>query len=192
MKKLITVLMMVALLASSVFAMDLSVGLKGIVGNDNSTVKGATIGGGFDINLDIKNGFGLEIQSNIVPSKLTSTNDGLTFVNHMSVNIPVMAWYNAKFSWFGLGLGAGISCTMSENHPVNASNTKMGLAAGLQTKIFVTKDIAIVAGITGNLDCFPTLTKTEKENSTTYKFVESDFSRNSFYGSIGIEYKFAL
>ena len=35
-------------------------------------------------------------------------------------------------------------------------------------------------------------TKTEKENSTTYKFVESDFSRNSFYGSIGIEYKFAL
>jgi hypothetical protein len=59
-------------------------------------------------------------------------------------------------------------------------------------KIFVTKDIAIVAGITGNLDCFPTLTKTEKENSTTYKFVESDFSRNSFYGSIGIEYKFAL
>jgi hypothetical protein len=192
MKKLITVLMMGALLASSVFAMDLSVGLKGIVGNDNSTVKGATIGGGFDINLDIKNGFGLEIQSNIVPSKLTSTDDGLTFVNHMSVNIPVMAWYNAKFSWFGLGLGAGISCTMSENHPVNASNTKMGLAAGLQTKIFVTKDIAIVAGITGNLDCFPILTKTEKENSTTYKFVESDFSRNSFYGSIGIEYKFAL
>ena len=192
MKKLITVLMMVALLTSSVFAMDLSVGLKGIVGNDNSTVKGATIGGGFDINLDIKNGFGLEIQSNIVPSKLTSTDDGLTFVNHMSVNIPVMAWYNAKFSWFGLGLGAGISCTMSENHPVNASNTKMGLAAGLQTKIFVTKDIAIVAGITGTLDCFPTLTKTEKENSTTYKFVKSDFSRNSFYGSIGIEYKFAL
>ena len=137
MKKLITVLMMVALLASSVFAMDLSVGIKGIVGNDNSTVKGATIGGGFDINLDIKNGFGLEIQSNIVPSKLTSTDDGLTFVNHMSVNIPVMAWYNAKFSWFGLGLGAGISCTMSENHPVDASNTKMGLAAGLQTKIFV-------------------------------------------------------
>ena len=192
MKKLITVLMMGALLASSVFAMDLSVGLKGIVGNDNSTVKGATIGGGFDINLDIKNGFGLEIQSNIVPSKLASTNDGLTFVNHMSVNIPVMAWYNAKFSWFGLGLGAGISCTMSENHPVNASNTKMGLAAGQQTKIFVTKDIVIVGGFTGNLDCFPTLTKTEKENSTTYKFVKSDFSRNSFYGSIGIEYKFAL
>ena len=169
MKKLITVLMMVALLASSVFAMDLSVGLKGIVGNDNSTVKGATIGGGFDINLDIKNGFGLEIQSNIVPSKLTSTDDGLTFVNHMSVNIPVMAWYNAKFSWFGLGLGAGISCTMSENHPVNASNTKMGLAAGLQTKIFVTKDIAIVAGITGNLDCFPTVIKESTEEAEGLK-----------------------
>ena len=192
MKKLIAVLMMGALLAGSVFALDLSVGLKGIVGNDNSSVKGATIGGGFDINLDMKNGFGLEIQSNIVPSKLTSTDDGMTFVNHMTVNIPVMTWYNVKFSWFGLGLGAGISCTMSENHPADASNTKIGLAAGLKTKIFVTDNVAIVAGITGNLDCLPTLTKTETDGARTYKFVKSDFSRNGFFGSLGVEYKFSL
>lgn len=192
MKKLIAVLMMSALLAGSVFALDLSVGLKGIVGNDNSSVKGATIGGGFDINLDMKNGFGLEVQSNIVPSKLTSTDDGMTFVNHMTVNIPVMAWYNARFSWFGLGLGAGISCTMSENHPAEASNTKIGLAAGLKTKIFVTDNIAIVAGITGNLDCLPTLTKKDNDGSKTFKFVKSDFSRNGFFGSLGVEYKFSL
>ena len=192
MKKLIAVLMMGALLEGSVFALDLSVGLKGIVGNDNSSVKGATIGGGCDINLDMKNGFGLEVQSNITPSKLTSTDDGMTFVNHMTVNIPVMAWYNARFSWFGLGLGAGISCTMSENHPAEASNTKIGLAAGLKTKIFVTDNIAIVAGITGNLDCLPTLTKKEENDSRTYKFVKSDFSRNGFFGSLGVEYKFSL
>lgn len=192
MKKLIAVLMMGALLAGSVFALDLSVGLKGIVGNDNSSVKGATIGGGFDINLDVKNGFGLEVQSNIVPSKLTSTDDGMTFVNYMTVNIPVMAWYNARFSWFGLGLGAGISCTMSENHPAEASNTKIALAAGLKTKIFVTDNIAIVAGITGNLDCLPTLTKKDNDGSKTFKFVKSDFSRNGFFGSLGVEYKFSL
>lgn len=192
MKKLIAVLMMGALLAGSVFALDLSVGLKGIVGNDNSNIKGATIGGGFDINLDMKNGFGLEVQSNIVPSKLTSTDDGMTFVNHMTVNIPVMAWYNARFSWFGLGFGAGISCTMSENHPVEASNTKMGLAAGLKTKVFVTDNVAIVAGITGNLDCLPTLTKKEHDGAKTFKFVKSDFSRNGFFGSLGVEYKFSL
>ena len=192
MKKLIAVLMMGALLAGSVFALDLSVGLKGIVGNDNSNIKGATIGGGFDINLDMKNGFGLEVQSNIVPSKLTSTDDGMTFANHMTVNIPVMAWYNARFSWFGLGFGAGISCTMSENHPVEASNTKMGLAAGLKTKVFVTENVAIVAGITGNLDCLPTLTKKDNDGSKTFKFVKSDFSRNGFFGSLGVEYKFSL
>lgn len=192
MKKLIAVLMMGALLAGSVFALDLSVGLKGIVGNDNSNMKGATIGGGFDINLDMKNGFGLEVQSNIVPSKLTSTDDGMTFANHMTVNIPVMAWYNARFSWFGLGFGAGISCTMSENHPVEASNTKMGLAAGLKTKVFVTDNVAIVAGITGNLDCLPTLTKKDNDGSKTFKFVKSDFSRNGFFGSLGVEYKFSL
>lgn len=192
MKKLIAVLMMGALLAGSVFALDLSVGLKGIVGNDNSNIKGATIGGGFDINLDMKNGFGLEVQSNIVPSKLTSTDDGMTFANHMTVNIPVMAWYNARFSWFGLGFGAGISCTMSENHPAEASNTKMGLAAGLKTKVFVTDNVAIVAGITGNLDCLPTLTKKDNDGSKTFKFVKSDFSRNGFFGSLGVEYKFSL
>ena len=192
MKKLIAVLMMGALLAGSVFALDLSVGLKGIVGNDNSNIKGATIGGGFDINLDMKNGFGLEVQSNIVPSKLTSTDDGMTFANHMTVNIPVMAWYNARFSWFGLGFGAGISCTMSENHPVEASNTKMGLVAGLKTKVFVTDNVAIVAGITGNLDCLPTLTKKDNDGSKTFKFVKSDFSRNGFFGSLGVEYKFSL
>ena len=192
MKKLIAVLMMGALLAGSVFALDLSVGLKGIVGNDNSNMKGATIGGGFDINLDMKNGFGLEVQSNIVPSKLTSTDDGMTFANHMTVNIPVMAWYNARFSWFGLGFGAGISCTMSENHPTEASNTKMGLAAGLKTKVFVTDNVAIVAGITGNLDCLPTLTKKEHDGAKTFKFVKSDFSRNGFFGSLGVEYKFSL
>lgn len=192
MKKLIAVLMMGALLAGSVFALDLSVGLKGIVGNDNSNIKGATIGGGFDINLDMKNGFGLEVQSNIVPSKLTSTDDGMTFANLMTVNIPVMAWYNARFSWFGLGFGAGISCTMSENHPAEASNTKMGLAAGLKTKVFVTDNVAIVAGITGNLDCLPTLTKKDNDGSKTFKFVKSDFSRNGFFGSLGVEYKFSL
>ena len=192
MKKLIAVLMMGALLAGSVFALDLSVGLKGIVGNDNSNIKGATIGGGFDINLDMKNGFGLEVQSNIVPSKLTSTDDGMTFANHMTVNIPVMAWYNARFSWFGLGFGAGISCTMSENHPVEASKKKMGLVAGLKTKVFVTDNVAIVAGITGNLDCLPTLTKKDNDGSKTFKFVKSDFSRNGFFGSLGVEYKFSL
>lgn len=192
MKKLLTILLMGTLVFGSAFAMELTVGLKGIVGADNSDVDGVSVGGGFDINLDIKNGFGLQIESNIVPSKITSTDDGVTFTNNMAVNIPIMAWYNVRFNWFGLGVGTGISCIMSENHPENASNTKLGLAAGLKTKFFVTDSIAIVAGFTGNLDCLPTLIKISKESSSTYKFEKTDFSRNAIYGSIGVEYKFDL
>ena len=90
MKKLLTILLMGTLVFGSAFAMDLSVGLKGIVGADNSDVDGVSVGGGFDINLDIKNGFGLQIESNIVPSKITSTDDGVTFTNNMAVNIPII------------------------------------------------------------------------------------------------------
>ena len=192
MKKIISVLAMGALLAGSVFAFDLTVGLKGIAGADNSGVNGASIGGGLDLNLDLINGFGIQIESNIIPTKLTGENGGMTFTDSMMVSIPAMAWYNARFSWFGIGVGAGLSCTISENHPENVSNTKLGLAAGLKAKIFVTDNIAIVAGVTGNLDCLPDLVKTSNENSSTYNFVTSSFSRNSILGSLGVEYRFSF
>lgn len=192
MKKIISVLAMGALLASSVFAFDLTVGLKGIAGADNSGVKGASVGGGLDLNLNLINGFGIQIESNIIPTKLTAENGGMTFTDSMMVSIPAMAWYNARFSWFGFGVGAGLSCTISENHPENVSNTKLGLAAGLKAKIFVTDNIAIVAGVTGNLDCLPDLVKTSNENSSTYNFVTSSFSRNSILGSLGVEYRFSF
>lgn len=192
MKKIISVLAMGALLAGSVFAFDLTVGLKGIAGADNSGVNGASVGGGLDLNLDLINGFGIQIESNIIPTKLTGENGGMTFTDSMMVSIPAMAWYNARFSWFGIGVGAGLSCTISENHPENVSNTKLGLAAGLKAKIFVTDNIAIVAGVTGNLDCLPDLVKTSNENSSTYNFVTSSFSRNSILGSLGVEYRFSF
>lgn len=192
MKKIISVLTMGALLAGSVFAFDLTVGLKGIAGADNSGINGASVGGGLDLNLDLINGFGIQIESNIIPTKLTGENEGMTFTDSMMISIPAMAWYNARFSWFGIGVGAGLSCTISENHPENVSNTKLGLAAGLKAKIFVTDNIAIVAGVTGNLDCLPDLVKTSNENSSTYNFVTSSFSRNSILGSLGVEYRFSF
>ena len=82
-KKIISVLLMGTLLVGSLFAMDLSIGLKGIVGTDKAEVKGTDLGGGFDINLTKENGFGIQIESNIVPSKITSTTDGMTFTDSM-------------------------------------------------------------------------------------------------------------
>lgn len=192
MKKIISGLVMSVVLAGSVFAMDLNIGLKGLAGAVNSGENGTSVGGGLDINLDIKNGFGIQVESNIAPSAIKNEKEGITFTDKMLVNIPAMAWYNARFSWFGLGLGAGFSCTMSENHPENVSNTKLGLAAGLKTKFFVNDNISIVAGVTGNLDCFPNLQITSNGDSRTYKFIKSDFSRNSIFASIGLEYRIAL
>lgn len=192
MKRFILVFAILFLALGSTFAFDMSLGLKGIIGTDNSAIKGTALGGGFDINLDFIKGFGLQIESNIAPSTITSTNDGVTLTNNMLVQIPVMAWYNAKFNWFGLGLGAGISCVLSENYPENSSNMKMGLSAGARMRFFVSENFAISLGATGNLDCFPTLIKTLTDNGKNYKTEKSDFSRNAIYGSIGVEYKLPL
>jgi hypothetical protein len=188
MKKFIFVLVVAIFAIGSSFAFDMSIGIKGIVGADNSQVKGTALGGGLDINLDFAKGFGLQIESNIAPSTITSTKDGLTVANNMMVQIPVMAWYNARFNWFGFGLGTGISCILSENYPENSSNMKMGLSAGARMRFFVSENFAISLGATGNLDCFPTVIKTNTENGKNYKSEKSDFSRNAIYGSIGVEY----
>ena len=176
---------------------DCSVPISEVTFASNATVNGAIalnprLRNANFILLDIKNGFGIQVESNIVPSVISSKTEGITFTDKILVNIPAMAWYNARFSWFGLGLGAGFSCTMSENHPENVSNTKLGLAAGVKTKFFVNDNISIVAGVTGNLDCFPNLQITSNGDSTTYKFIKSDFSRNSIFASIGLEYRIAL
>lgn len=192
MKKIISIFAVAILALSSTFAFDITLGLKGIIGADNSDISGAALGGGFDINFDLINGFGIQVESNIAPSTITSTDDGVTFVNNMNVFIPVMAWYNAKFDWFGIGAGAGLSCVLSENYAENTSNMKMGLSAGAKVRFFVSESFAIVLGVTGNLDCFPTVIKESTEDSRNYKMEGSDFSRNAIYGSIGVEYNLPL
>ncbi len=188
-RKITTILVCGLLGLNSVFALDMTVGLKGIVGNENTDSKGASFGGGVDLNLDLYKGFGLEIESNIITSKMYC-DEGLVVTDNFQVNIPVMAWYNAKFNRFGLGGGFGLNCNIASQSEDAAF--KMGLAAGLQTNFFVNDSFAIVLGATGALDCFPTLTKSANGNSSVYNFKASDFSRNSLYGTLGVQYKIPL
>lgn len=192
MKKLVLVLVSAVSVAASASAFGMSVGVKGILGADNSSVSGVAFGGGLDINLDLAKGFGVQIEGNIAPCKTTSSGDGLTVADSMMIQIPVMAWYNLRLARFGLGLGLGASCTISDKHQEDAFGTKMGLAAGARMRFFVTDSFALSVGVTGNLDCLPTLTRTTDGDSSTYRLVKSDFSRNAVYGSLGVEYKIPL
>lgn len=192
MKKFILGAAVAAIMASSAFAFDMNVGLKGLIGADSSGTKGVLTGGGVDLNLDLYKGLGVQIESNIIVSAL-SAGDGLNIENHFTTNIPVMGYYNFRYNRIGFGGGAGINCSITDSvSQPGASNVKPGLAGGLNAKFFFTDNVALVLGVTGTLDCLPTLVKNTAGESTNYKFVKSDFSRNSIYGSLGVMYRFPV
>ena len=194
MKKILALALTALVAVSSTFALDMSIGLKGIVGGDNSSPKGTDLGGGIDINLNIWKGLGVQIESNIITSKITGTgSEGLTLQDNLNVNIPVIAWYNMDFTHFGFGTGLGVNCSLAGKHTeVQSSAFKMGLAAGANVRWHITPNVALVLGATGSLDCFPTLTKTQNGTSSTYKFIQSDYTRNSIYESLGVQYTLPL
>ena len=184
MKKVIALVSVALFLLGSASAMDMSIGLGGLVGADNSGINGVAVGGKVDINLDLYKGFGVQIGSDIITSKLT-VSDGLTVTNDFNVNIPVMAWYNHDFNRLGLGGGLGIGCNIS-------SIVKFTLSGGLEVRYNINDQFSLFMGVNGNMDLFPTLTKETDGSQSTYKFVKSDFSKNSIYGSLGLMYKIAL
>ncbi len=184
MKKVIVLTFALVLLIGTVSAMDMSIGLGGLVGVNNSGVKGVAVGGGVDINLNLYKGFGIEIDTDIVTSKLSS-GDGLNVEGDFSVNIPVMAWYNHDFNRLGFGGGLGLGCNIS-------SGVKFTLAGGLEARYNINDQFSIFIGVNGALDVLPTLTKVESGNTSTYKFVKTDFSKNSLYGRVGVKYNIAL
>lgn len=184
MKKVIVMALAMVLLVGTVSAMDMTIGLGGLVGGNNSGVSGVAVGGGVDINLNLYKGFGIEIDTDIVTSKLSS-GDGLDVTGDFSVNIPVMAWYNHDLGRIGFGGGLGLGCNIS-------SGVKFTLAGGLEARYNINDQFSIFVGVNGNLDVFPALTKVEKGGTSTYKFVKSDFSKNSLYGRVGVKYNIAL
>lgn len=126
----------------------------------------------------------MQIGSDIITSKLTRT-DGLTFTNDFNVNIPVMVWYNHDFNRLGFGGGLGLGCNIS-------SNVKFTLSGGLEARYNFNEQFSLFVGVSGNLDLFPTLTKETDGSQSTYKFVKSDFSKNSIYGTLGLKYNIAF
>lgn len=85
MKKFISILVIAIFTIASSFAFDMSIGLKGTLGADNSEIIGCAFGGGLDINLDLLKGFGVQIESNIATSTITSTDNGITIEDNLLV-----------------------------------------------------------------------------------------------------------
>ena len=192
MKKIILILAGALLFSASTFAMDLSVGVKGNLGGDASGIDGAALGGGVYVNLDLINGFGVQIEGDITACKITK-DDGLVVNEAAVINLPVMAWYNYNFTRFVIGGGAGINASMvSTNTVENSADLKMTFAVGLNAKWFITDNFGLVLGGFGTLDVLPSVISTKQEGSTKYNLQKSDFSRNSICGFIGVEYKFDL
>lgn len=180
MKRIVVVALVAILSLVSLSAMDMSIGLGGLVGADNGEVSGTAIGGSVDVDLDLYKGLGVRIGSQIITSKIKG-GDGLTLSNAFSVNIPVMAWYAHDFGFISLGGGLGLGCNVG-------SGLKFLLSGGLELSYSLSDAFSLYLGVNGNLDAFPTLTEKKNGSDSTYKFVKSDFSKNSVYGSFGLRY----
>lgn len=184
MKKIIAVTAVAVLVMGSVFAMDMSIGLNGLAGADNSGVDGVAVGGGLDITIDLYKGLGFRIGSSIITSKLAG-GDGLSVTSDLNVIVPALVWYNYNSGLFGFGGGLGLGCSIG-------NGVKLTLTGGLETRYNISGVFSIFLGVNGNLDVLPTLTKAENGNTSTYKFVKSDFSRNSIYAVLGARYRIDL
>lgn len=96
-----------------------------------------------------------------------------------------MAWTEYPMGNVTLGAGAGLSAVFDDSFDVC-------LAAGLNASYHFSESWGVVLGVTGNLDCFPSVESTENENSTSYKFKASDFARNNLVAKIGATYHMGL
>ncbi len=181
MKRVIAVALVAVLSLAFLSAMDMSIGIGLLLGGDKSGVSGTAAGGTVDVTLDLYKGLGIRTGSEIITSKI-SFGDGLTVREDMSITIPVMAWYDHEFGLIGIGGGLGLGCNIG-------SIFKFVLSAGLELKCRLSDTFSLFAGVNGSLDALPALVKTDDGSSSTYRFVKSDFSRGSIYGSFGLRYR---
>lgn len=182
MKKIVSLFIIAFISITSIFATDMNIGLKGNLGYEAGDLSGAAFGGGAYANFDFYNGFGLQVELDLTACKM-KIDDGLIVSNSTALNIPVMFWYNYKLDPFSFGGGLGI------NTSIASSKVKMTLASSLNAKWIITENFALVTGLFGSLDMFPTIKTTKLENATKFNFVKSDFTRNAFCGFFGVEYR---
>ena len=198
MKRFILSLILFSSLIFTAPALSLAVGGRGLLGgnlqSDDSGLDGFMCGLGAYLNLDLLAGFGFQGEVNYIANKISTGSNEVTFTHYKILDIPFYLWYNLNLDKIAVGGGAGINFSNYPDSEVEAKDsfTNIGLALGVNLKLYFTENFGLVIGANSVFDFFPTVVKTEneEENSTTFTFNDANYKRKSLYGSLGFEYKF--
>ena len=173
MKKIITSIIIAMTMVVSSFALDFSIGAKGVLSTNldpeskvsfketytNLKTK-PVFDGGFGVfaNFALLGGLGVQAEANFITSNVNFALEENKVVDYESLvmDVPVMLWLNLPIWKLSLGLGAGVNFSTELNRSVEGSagyvqqikenQFKMGFVAGADFKIYFTKHLGLVMG----------------------------------------------
>lgn len=220
MKKLLALAIAAVTMVSAAFALDFEVGGRVFLGTDlakdaSFQNMGAQISDiGLDSNLSygfgayanfaLLAGLGLQAEANLTKGSLSLNNvkDAESF-STLVLDVPAMFWWNLKIWRLAVGLGAGPNFSfdlssgdlkgMSDQTAQLAKSNafRIGLSAGADAKIYVTKHLGIVGSGRFVMD----FNKKEvpvkvADYDTGLSYPTVQIARRSLYGGLGVEWKF--
>lgn len=210
MKKIIALAIVAISMVSASFALDFSIGARGIAGmnldpaesvNDatNKVEKDAVYDFGFGVNANfaLLGSLGLQGEANFITSKgkfNDLTNNKTTEYDTILMDMPVMLWLNLDLWKFTLGFGAGpnFSATLNEYSEIKAMSDrfKVGICAGVDGKFYLTNHLGLVASIRYIMDFQKTSVPIVIEGYEAGSYPSVEYTRKSLYGGLGLEWKF--
>lgn len=173
MKKIITSIIIAMTMVASSFALDFSIGAKGVLSTNldpeskvsfketyTNLKTNPVFDGGFGVfaNFALLGGLGVQAEANFITSNVNFALEENKVVDYESLvmDVPVMLWLNLPIWKLSLGLGAGVNFSTELNRSVEGSagyaqqikenQFKMGFVAGADFKIYFTKHLGLVMG----------------------------------------------
>lgn len=208
MKKIIALAIVAISMVSASFALDFSIGARGIAGmnldpaesvNNAKVEKDAVYDFGFGVNANfaLLGSLGLQGEANFITSKGKFddlTNSKTVEYDTILMDMPVMLWLNLDLWKFTLGIGAGpnFSATLNEYSEIEAMSDrfKVGICAGVDGKFYLTNHLGLVASIRYIMDFQKTSVPIEVQGVNVGEYPSVEYTRKSLYGGLGLEWKF--
>ena len=208
MKKIIALAIVAVSMVSASFALDFSIGARGIAGmnldpaesvNNAKVEKDAVYDFGFGVNANfaLLGSLGLQGEANFITSKGKFddlTKNKTAEYDTILMDMPVMLWLNLDLWKFTLGFGAGpnFSVTLNEYSEIKAMSDrfKVGICAGVDGKFYLTNHLGLVASIRYIMDFQKTSVPIEVQGQEVASCPSVEYTRKSLYGGLGLEWKF--
>ena len=173
MKKIITSIIIAMTMVASSFALDFSIGAKGVLSTNldpeskvsftdayTNLKTNPVFDGGFGVfaNFALLGGLGVQAEANFTTSNVNFALEENKVVDYESLvmDVPVMLWLNLPIWKLSFGLGAGVNFSTELNRSVEGtsgyvqqikeSQFKMGFVTGADFKIYFTKHLGLVMG----------------------------------------------